>query len=451
MISTIRLKVDRFFSVGHERTLKAKKNIAMSFLLKGASVVIGIAIVPMTINYVNTTEYGIWLTLSGIISWFSFFDVGLGNGLKNKLAEANAEGNHEKGKILVSTTYAVLIIISIAFFLLMYVLKNILNWNKILNTNISDNLSETAIIMTGFFCIQFVIQILNSVLTALHLTSRVSAINVIGQFCSLVILYMLVQNTSGSLINLILVLTGIPITVQFIASLWYYNSSFKKYAPSCKLIKLRYSKELLTMGAGFFIIQIGALILFQTDNIVITQLFGPEEVTTFNISYKLFSIVIMVFTIIMTPFWTAFTDAYKKNDFEWINVILYKIRKFWIILIISTLLILIVSPVIYKIWLSNKVQVPFILSLNVALYVIAYSWIIINCYFLNGIYKIRLQLYLYLICIIFNLPLAIILGKSIGIAGVPLSNAVMLLFMGILLHIQTMKIAAKSAFGIWDK
>ena len=77
------------FTKGHERSIKAKKNIGLSFLIKGASIAISLILVPLTINYINPYRYGIWLTLSSVVSWFSFFDIGLTNGLRNKLVREN--------------------------------------------------------------------------------------------------------------------------------------------------------------------------------------------------------------------------------------------------------------------------------------------------------------------------------------------------------------------------
>ena len=71
--------LNRFFTKGHERTIRAKKNITASFVIKGISIAVGLVLVPLTINYLNPTKYGIWITLSSIIGWFSFFDIGLGN------------------------------------------------------------------------------------------------------------------------------------------------------------------------------------------------------------------------------------------------------------------------------------------------------------------------------------------------------------------------------------
>ena len=93
------------------------RNIIISFIAKGVSVVCSLLIVPITINYVNPTRYGIWLTISSIIGWVLFFDFGMGHGLRNKFAEAKAKGDMELAIKFVSTTYFTLgaIVFSLLF------------------------------------------------------------------------------------------------------------------------------------------------------------------------------------------------------------------------------------------------------------------------------------------------------------------------------------------------
>lgn len=450
MIRILKNTLYTTFSKGHERTIRAKKNIAFSFLLKGISIVVGFVLIPMTITYVNQDEYGIWLTLSSIISWLSFFDVGLGNGLKNKLAETNALKQYEKSSTYVSTTYAVLALIASGVFIIFLIGNNFINWPKVLNAQ-SNNLTELALIVFGFFCLQFISQIINTVLTAFHAPAKSSLINVIGQLLVLIIIFVLTKTTKGSLIYLGLTLAGVPVIVQTVASVWLYSTEYKIVKPTFKAIDFKYIKDLLGIGGVFFILQIGALILFQTDNIIITQLFGPQKVTVFNVAYKLFSMVMMVSGIILTPFWAAYTDAYAKNDFDWMQRSLKKTRSIWLILSAGTFLLLIVSPFVYRVWLHDTVQVPISVSIAMFLYVIGFNWMQVNCYFLNGIGKVRIQLYLYIFSIIVNIPMAIFLAKFFGIAGVTLSNVVIFIIMGILLFIQCNKILNKSATGLWNK
>ena len=52
----------------------------------------------MTMDYLSPEIYGIWLTVSSVIVWLNFFDVGFTLGLKNKLAEALADGDYVRGK-----------------------------------------------------------------------------------------------------------------------------------------------------------------------------------------------------------------------------------------------------------------------------------------------------------------------------------------------------------------
>jgi O-antigen/teichoic acid export membrane protein len=453
MIKAAVAKVNKYFSKGHERSVTIKKNLAASLLLKGGSIAIGLILIPLTIHYVSATQYGIWLTLSSIINWFSFFDIGLGNGLKNKLAASNALGNYEDSKTYVSTTYGILTIISTCVFLLFFVANFFINWSTILNSpNIPGNdFNRIALIVVGFFCLQFVLQIINTVLTACLATAKVSLILFLGQFLSVIVIYILTLKTSGSLTNLVLTLGGVPLLVQLVASFWLYNTTYKRFAPSFKSINFKYIKGLLNLGGVFFIIQIGALILFQTDNIVITQIFGPKEVAIFNIAYKLFGVVLMLFTIIMVPFWSAFTDAYTKGDMDWVKTTLKKIKKIWLIFSFVGVLLFIISPFVYKIWLHGKVAIPLSLSFAMMLYVIATCWQTIYVFFLNGIGKLRLQLYLVIVTSIINIPLAILLGRFIGVAGITYSNFLMMLITGVLFYIQTNKLLNKTATGIFDK
>lgn len=94
-------------------------------------------------------------------------------------------------------------------------------------------------------------------------------------------------------------------------------------------MKFDKAKDLFSLGAKFFIIQIAAILLYQTNTIIISQLFGPEQVAPYNIAFQYFSIIMMVFSIIVSPFWSAFTEAWVKNDIQWIKNIMNKLFKVW--------------------------------------------------------------------------------------------------------------------------
>ena len=442
-----------FFTKGHERSVNAKKNILNSIIIKGLSIVISLFGVPLTIHYINPTQYGVWITLSSIIAWFGFFDIGFGNGLRNKLAESMASGKNELARIYVSTTYAILGIIIGIVLILFFIVNPFLDWSKILNTppKMAGELSVLALIVFVFFCIQFVLQLITTILNADQQSAKASFFGFLGSLLSIIIVFILTKTTSGNLLYLGFVFGATPVLVFLASSIWFYSREYRKYAPALKFVKFKFARDLMTLGLKFFLIQIAVVILYQTSNVIIAQLFGPAQVTTYNIAYKYFSIIPMGFGIILMPFWSAYTEAWVKQDIKWIQNSIKKLVSIWLVISISAIIMLFFSNFIYKIWVGKEIIVPISISAVIALYVVLNAWCGIFSLFLNGVGKIRLQLYSALFGAIINIPLAIFLGKHIGVAGVVLSTCLLALTSAVWSPIQYYKIINNNAKGIWNK
>jgi len=447
--------INSFLTKGHIRSVRAKKNILASFLLKGTSVFISFALVRMTLDYLDVTKYGIWLTLSSIISWFVFFDIGLGNGLRNKFAQAIAKNQQELAKTYVSTTYAVLSLIIITAYVLFLIINPFLNWSKILNTGpeLASELSLLALIVVTFFVLHFILKIIGVILTADQKPAIKDAFVLTSSLLSLVIIYFLTKTTSGSLLYLGTTRAATPAIVLLLASCIFFNRDYKQYKPSLKYINFRYFKDLASLGLQFFVIQIAVLILYSTDNMIITQLFGPAEVTPYNIAFKYFYIISMIFGIIITPFWSAFTEAYAKKDIKWIKNSIQKLTYSWAILNGLALIMLCLSNFAYKVWIGSAVNIPFSLSLGMLLFVVISTWNHVFIYFVNGVGKIRLQFYSAVIESLANIPLSILLAKyfNLGSVGVILATSICILPRSIWAPVQYYKIINNRAHGIWGK
>lgn len=453
LVSFFSKPINTFFTQGDSRSIKAKRNILILSFVKGMSILISLVMLPLTLHYINPTRYGIWLTLTSIIGWFSFFDIGFGNGLRNKFAESVAKGDDEKARIYVSTTYAVLSII-IAIILLFFLLINpFLDWSKLLNApaDMNKELSSLVIIVFVFFCVTFILRLINTVLTANQQPAKASIFDLVSNLISLSLIFILTKTTSGNLIYLGTVFSISPVVVLGLSSIWFYSNQYKKYAPSLKYVKFHYARNLMTLGLKFFIIQIAAILLYQTNNIIIAQLFGPEQVTPFHVSYRYFGIITMASGIIMLPFWSAFTEAWTKHDTAWIKNTMKKLRSIWSLLIVVVIIMLVFSDFIFKLWIGDEVRVPIRISIVMAIYVIINTWNAIYSYFLNGVGKIKLQLYAGISAALLNIPFAIFLGKYLGIYGIILATSILALGSAIWSPMQYKKIIEGKAKGIWNK
>jgi O-antigen/teichoic acid export membrane protein len=442
------------FGSGHERSKRAKKNIAATLIIKGLNILVGLMLVPLTINYLNPTKYGIWITMTSLVAWFGFFDIGLGNGLRNRFAEALARGNQKLAKTYVSTTYAILIIIISAVLFLFYIVNNFLDWGIILNAGhdplLKKELSKLALIVFTTFGMTFVLNLISVILSADQRPAKSAVFDLLGKSLSLLFIYILTRVSGSSLLSLGIVYCIITPLVLAISTFWFFNRRYKPYRPSLASVDFSKAKDLLSLGVKFFIIQIAAILLYQTNNMIISQLFGPEMVTPYNVAFKYFSILLMLFMIIIGPFWSAFTEAWKKKDVIWIAGIMKKLIKIWVLIFAVGILMLIFSSFIFKIWIRKDFVVSFSLS------AITLGWVLVNAWngmfvqFLNGVGKLKIQLYLGISVAILNIPLALLLGKSIGINGILLANFILALLQAWIYPLQYRKIITNKATGIWN-
>ena len=444
------------FTKGHERSIKAKKNILGTLIIKGTSIAISLVLVPLTINYVNPSRYGIWLTISSIVGWFSFFDIGLTQGLRNKFAEAKAKENNDQVQNYVSTTYAILSLIFFIFWLLLMIINPLLDWSKILNVseNMRTEVTLLAVIVFTYFCLSFVLKIISTILLADQFPAKASIIDLLGQIISLFIVLLLVKFSEGSLIKLGIALCASPLIILGGANFILFNGTYKKYRPIISKVDFSYGKDLFNIGAIFFIIQIANIIQFETANIIIARNFGTIDVTSYNIVYKYFGVLNMGFLIFLTPFWSASTEAFHKNDIQWIKNGIKKYNLLNILMVLIGLVMLVFSSTVYRLWLGEgKVNIDFSLSM--------FGFIFFNTSifggkyvsFLNGISALRIQFIACIISPFLYIFLAMVLIRyfSLGVYALFIASIITNFNTFILAPIQYHQIINKGKRGIWTR
>jgi O-antigen/teichoic acid export membrane protein len=399
---------------GDDRTVLVKKNILGSFLIKGLNILIMFVMVPLLLNYLDPIKYGIWLTLASIVQWFSFFDIGLSNGLRNKFAEAKALGDKERARIYISTTYFFLTIISLIIITLLSPLVYFLDWAQILNAPnyLNKELKTVFVVTLSLFMAKLVLQTIGAVLLGDQRSASNDLLNPLSNTISMLFILFLTFFYKGSFTLATISLSISPLIVYTIASIYLYNTRYKEYKPKLKFVKLEYFKVLFNLGTFFFIIQASGIILYSTTNFIITKLFGPSEVTNYNIVYRYFNSVLMIFSIIVTPFWSAFTDAYTLKDFIWIKNIIKKLRISGLICIGIIIVMIFFSDLFYKFWIGETIRINLSLTLLLGIYFTITIFNMHFCYFLNGINRIKEQAIMALIGAVIHIPISLVINST---------------------------------------
>lgn len=439
---------------GSARSKEAVKNIAISFVTKVVSILTSFLIVPLTINYVNSTQYGIWLSISSIIGWITYFNLGLGDGFRNRFAEAKAKGDTELARQYVSTTYFAVTCLVIVLFVIIIIANSFLDWAAILkvDSGYKEELHKVFLVLSFFFCLSMVVCLFSSLLSADQKPGIASIISTIGQLLSLFVVYILTKVSTGSLLNLALYYAGVPCIVTLIASVVLFGKPrYKKYSPKISYIKPQLIGGILNLGIQFFFINICTLLIFQIINIIISREIGPDAVTEYNIAYKYFHILYMFMAIIINPFWSAFTDAYAQKDYGWMKRTLSSLEKSWLICVAVGLVMLLISSWFYKFWLHESVSVSFSVSVALMVYMVVQTLGGIYMQLINGIGTIRIQLIIYLFFACISWPMVTYSCRYLGIYGAVLSPVIVYLTQALFCRIQLKKILSHSAAGLWAK
>jgi O-antigen/teichoic acid export membrane protein len=159
----------------------------------------------------------------------------------------------------------------------------------------------------------------------------------------------------------------------------------------------------------------------------------------------------MSFSIILTPIWSAFTDAWVKKDLSWIKKTILNLQKFWYITCLLGLIMIIFSKHVFRFWIGNAIEIPFHISIYVCLWVLLNAYNSIYSHFFNGISRIGLQMRIAIISSLINIPLALYLGKNFGLSGILISNLLIALICTVFYPIHYRKIISETAKGIWSK
>jgi O-antigen/teichoic acid export membrane protein len=382
--------------------------------------------------------------------------MGLGSGLKTKLSEALAHNDLDKARRLVSTNYVLLTVFSAAIIVVFLIFHHFISWGSVLNAGADDIYIDQLVLFCFIsFMVKLVLDSINNILLAHQDTAFVNLIGFVGSFASLGAIFLLSRCNlpyQWRLPALGIIVTFIPTMISLIVSVYFFSTRFKSIIPSIKYFHRPYIRTLFSLGGQFFIIQIAVLIIFSTDSFLVSKLFDTEHVTTYNIAYRLFNAFNIIWGIVLGPYWVAFSEAYLKRDFPWVRKNVTILVYMWLLMLTGLIAILPFVNRIYKLWIGTDVNIPLDLSIGMAIFVAISTFSNIFAYFVNGVAKIRLQVFSSTFAAAINIPVAIYLCRDLkmGLSGVILATCISLSVGAVLMTAQYYRIIKGTATGLWN-
>lgn len=428
--------------VSKERTRNYLHQIKGAVVYKAVAMLASFLAIPLMIRYLGQEQFGVWSTLLTVMSWIVFFDLGVGNGLRNKVAEALARNDRAEAANYIASGYSLIGLIALVLWALVTGISFFVPWQAVFNTQaISEVILRLTVQVAVFFVVlNFWIGLIGALLGAVQKTAMTALGQLVSNVLALTFVFILTKTTDATITYLALAY-GISLVIANIGLSWWFYQRNPELRPNAYFDK-QHVRPLLSAGMQFFTIQIAVLVIFTTDKMLITQLFGPEHVTQYDVVFKLFSVITFAHTLISAPLWSAYTDAYHRGDMAWIKRMLHKQLIIFIGVVLSVIVMGILAKPVIAIWIGHEVNVSYPLIVTIGIFVLVSTWNNIYAMFVNGIGEIKIQLYTSVVAMFLNIPLSIIFVKYLGfgLSGVVLGTIFSLSVAAVALPIQVNRI-----------
>jgi O-antigen/teichoic acid export membrane protein len=404
----------------HERFRRASLSAATSGAAKAIALFTTAVSVPLTLGYLGSERFGVWMTLSAIIALLGFTDLGLGNSLLNGVAHAAGHEDRSLIRSNVSSGIVMLSAVATAFGFVFALVYERVPWASVFNVSSPAALAEAgpaaAVLVTCFL-----IGLPAGAFPQVRLGLQQGYVNSIfiagGNVAALAFVICAIQLRLG-LPWLVLAMAGAPLLATLSNGLILLVRT-PWIRPGVHDVHLSVARSLLRVGLLFLVLQLAIAVAFTSNSIIIAAMIGPSAVAEYAVVTKLFLIPTLLVGLALAPLWPAYREALSRGDVQWVRRTFRRSLRMSLSVagIVSAVLVVIGLPLI-ALWVGNSVEPSFGLLLAVGIWTTLSAVGNAFAMLLNGAQLMRFQVVTAALMATTNILLSIALTARIGIAGV---------------------------------
>lgn len=404
-----------------ERHRKIFMTAGAAALSKVVSVGTALISIPLTLHYLGSERFGLWMTITSVIVMLGFADLGIGIGLLNAVSEASGKDDIEAIRRYISSAFAILSGIALVILVIFFFAYPFISWASFFNVKSPLAIQESGLAVAAFmlcFALNIPAGIVQRAQSGLQMGFVANLWQIVGSILGLSAVLLVIRFELG-LPWLVGAMAGAPLVAALSNGVWFFGRVRLDIRPDWTLVCSEAMKKIARTGLLFLALQIAVSIAFASDNIVISRMLGAEAVTQYAIPEKLFSIIPMLLGMVLMPLWPAYGEAMARGDGPWIKKAFVSSLK--IAIAISSVLamaLVFFANYILSTWVGHQVSPPFLLLLGLGVWKVFEGWGIAVAAFLNGVNIVRIQASLAIVMAAIAITLKIVLVESIGVAGV---------------------------------
>ncbi|MFP3564938.1 oligosaccharide flippase family protein [Paraburkholderia sp. SIMBA_030] len=404
-----------------ERERRIMLSSMAAILAKFLSAAVGLMTVPITLKYLGSERYGLWMTISSIVAMLGFADLGMGNGLLNVVARAHGGGDTKAIKRSFASAGIFLSCIACAILAVFALIYPAAPWADWLNVRTSLAVSESGQAV-GAFVVCFAFNIPANLVQRLQLGLQMGFVanlwQMVGSIFAFIAVLVAVHYEAG-LPWLVFALSGAPVLAALLNGIIFFLVVRPDLIPKLSDASWDDAARVGKTGVLFVFLQLIAAAAFASDNFIIGRILGMGAVSQYAVIAKMFSVIPLILSTLLTPLWPAYGEALARNDTDWAVRVLKKSLKMALLgtLALSSFLVLFGNQIM-EAWVGKTITPSLAILSSFAIWKILEAVGSTFAVFLNGANIIRTQLILGFVTACSAVALKIFLTREIGFIGV---------------------------------
>ncbi|MEP7224920.1 MAG: hypothetical protein ABI783_08175 [Actinomycetota bacterium] len=374
---------------------------------------------PLTVPYLGTERYGIWMTLLSLVALLEITNLGMGNALITLIARTDATADEEEAGRYVSTAVVLFGTIAISLGLVGAAVLPFVPWNSLFNVPagvLADEGGRAAVALLIVFLLTIPVGVVGQIRLGYQegyvtawLDATASVLGVVGVATGIAVgagLPWLVAAAAAAplatgLANWVLLVRARPVL-----------------RPLVRRADRRHARVLLRSGGLYFVLQLAIVVGYSADNFVAAQVLGPAAVTQYAVPSRLALAGVALIFVLVLPLWPAYAEALARGDIAWVLRILRRslIATSTAALAGAVVFVSFGGPIVDA-WSRGEVHAGWGLLVGLGLWLVLGSVGNALAMFLNAARIVRMQVICASLMAAANIALSIVLAKKIGVAG----------------------------------
>ena len=343
-----------------ERYRRCAWTSVVMMAMRGSNILIGIVSVPMTLNYLGSDLFGVWMILTSIIGFASFTDFGMGLGLRNSIIKSAANKDYESIRLYIWNAISVLTIVATVIIGLVLLVLPLIPLDKLIKTSTPETAGIISTALGGMlivFAISLPTHQLLNIASGLQRAYWGYGVYLIGRVLSFVFICLCVH-FRWSFTMLTIGYLGTPTVCIMLAWIVFFLKA-PLYIPRPGKLNKRILKDLFGIGVYSLLHNMAFAILNSSTIVLIGHTICAEASVPFSVTQKMFSLPSVFSAALLMGLNVAIGDAWHQHNIKWIDEAIRRSnRLIWPVVTLAALVFILFGKWLIILWTHNDDALP---------------------------------------------------------------------------------------------